>query len=56
MASMFCFWTKKRRNNSDAKTATIMISIIVKPFLCSIGVLYHICFFYAFDNGWGSDV
>ena len=52
MASIFCFWMKKRRNNSDAKTATMMISMTVKPFLWSIGVLYHIWYFYALILGW----
>lgn len=31
-ASIFCFWTKKRMKRSDAKTATMTSSIIVKPF------------------------
>lgn len=33
IASRLDFWTKKRMKSSDAKVATMIISIIVKPFL-----------------------
>ena len=39
MASMLDFWTKKRIKSREAKTATMIISKIVKPCLDFIGIL-----------------
>lgn len=42
MASIFCFWMKKRISKREAKTATMIISKIVKPFFEFMCLLYHV--------------
>lgn len=46
MASMFCFCTKKRMRSRVAKTPTIIISRIVKPFLVfMLYIIAYLCYY-----------